>query len=67
MIGVAGKGAYPSINQKDVESLQIPLPPLDVQKGTVAEIEGLPESHRRRSCRPDNHAPHPQLILTGRW
>ena len=40
MIGMAGKGAYPSINQTDVESLQIPLPPLEVQKEIVAEIEG---------------------------
>jgi type I restriction enzyme M protein len=40
MIGMAGKGAYPSINQTDVESIQIPLPPLEVQKEIVAEIEG---------------------------
>lgn len=40
MVGMMGKGAYPSINQKDVESIQIPLPPLEVQKEIVAEIEG---------------------------
>ena len=40
MIGMMGKGAYPSINQKDVESIQIPLPPLAVQHEIVAEIEG---------------------------
>jgi type I restriction enzyme M protein len=40
MIGMAGKGAYPSINQSDVESIQIPLPPLEVQKEIVAEIDG---------------------------
>jgi type I restriction enzyme M protein len=40
MIGMMEKGAYPSINQTDVEGVQIPLPPLDVQKEIVAEIEG---------------------------
>ncbi|MBX3615965.1 N-6 DNA methylase [Nitrosomonas sp.] len=40
MIGMMGKGAYPSINQKDVESVNFPLPPLEVQKEIVAEIEG---------------------------
>jgi len=32
MIRMAGKGAYPSINQSDVETVQIPLPPLEVQR-----------------------------------
>ncbi|MCU0763369.1 MAG: restriction endonuclease subunit S, partial [Hydrogenophaga sp.] len=40
MIGMSGKGAYPSINSSDVEMLQIPLPPLEVQQQIVAEIEG---------------------------
>jgi restriction endonuclease S subunit len=40
MIGMMGKGAYPRINQSDVESVRIPLPPLDVQTEIVAEIEG---------------------------
>ena len=40
MVGMSGRGAYPSINQADVESVQIPLPPLEVQKEIVAEIEG---------------------------
>ena len=39
MIGMMGKGAYPSINQKDVASVKIPLPPLETQKAIVAEIE----------------------------
>lgn len=38
MIGMMGKGAYPSINQKDVESLSFPLPPIDIQREIVAEI-----------------------------
>ncbi len=40
MISMMGKGAYPSINQSDVSSLKIPLPPLPVQKEIVSEIEG---------------------------
>ncbi|MFH1671878.1 MAG: restriction endonuclease subunit S [Pseudomonadota bacterium] len=34
-----GKGAYPSINQKDVFHLKFPLPPLKTQEKIVAEIE----------------------------
>lgn len=40
MIGMMGKGAYPSINQNDVGNLFFPLPPLSVQEKIVAEIEG---------------------------
>ena len=40
MIGMMGKGAYPSINQNDVSNLRFPLPPLTVQEEIVAEIEG---------------------------
>ena len=39
MISKMGRGAYPSINQTDVESIQIPLPPLTTQRAIVAEIE----------------------------
>ncbi len=35
-----GKGAYPSINVSDVGSIQIPLPPLEIQREIVSEIEG---------------------------
>ena len=37
--GDAG-AVFASINRSQIEALQIPLPPLDVQKGIVAEIEG---------------------------
>lgn len=40
MISQMGKGAYPSINSSDVEVIRIPLPPLEVQREIVAEIEG---------------------------
>lgn len=39
MIDRMGKGAYPSINQKDVQELQIPLPSLPAQQEIVAQIE----------------------------
>lgn len=34
-----GKGAYPSVNQNDIQNLILPLPPLSVQEEIVAEIE----------------------------
>lgn len=39
MVEKMGKGAYPSINQKDVYQLKIPLPPLEVQAKIVAELD----------------------------
>ena len=39
MISKMGRGAYPSINQTDVESIHFPLPPLATQRAIVAEIE----------------------------
>ena len=37
--GSAG-AAFASINKGDIEKIGIPLPPLEVQKEIVAEIEG---------------------------
>ena len=39
MVSMMGKGAYPSINQSDVASIRIALPPLATQQAIVAEIE----------------------------
>ena len=39
MIAKMGKGSYPSINQSDVASIKLPLPPLETQQAIVAEIE----------------------------
>ncbi len=58
MIGMSGKGAYPSINQSDVESLQIPLPPLEVQKEIVAEIEGYQAVIDGARAVLDHYRPH---------
>jgi type I restriction enzyme M protein len=38
MIQLMGKGSYPSINQSDVESIKIPLPPLEIQRQIIDEI-----------------------------
>jgi type I restriction enzyme M protein len=38
MLERMGKGAYPSINQADVEQLRVPLPPLDIQQNIATEI-----------------------------
>lgn len=39
MINSMGKGAYPSINQSDVNALALPLPNLDMQQHIVHQIE----------------------------
>ena len=39
MIRKMGRASYPSINQRDVASIKIPLPPLDVQQQIVKEVE----------------------------
>ena len=36
----AGGGAQPNISQQIIRDLEIPLPPLEEQRGVVAEIEG---------------------------
>lgn len=41
MIERMDKGAYPSINEKDVAMLQIPLPSLEIQNRLVAKITAL--------------------------
>ena len=35
------KGQYPSINKSDIERLQLPLPPIDIQKKIVKECEAI--------------------------
>ena len=58
MVGMMGKGSCPSINQADVESVQIPLPPLEVQKEIVAEIEGYQKVIDGARAVLDNYRPH---------
>ena len=40
MVSRMGRGAYPSINEADISAIKIVLPPLEVQREIVAEIEG---------------------------
>lgn len=40
LASMMGKGAYPSVNQKDVSRIQIPLPPLSIQEDFVSELDG---------------------------
>ena len=58
MVRMMGKGSYPSINQKDVESVQIPLPPLEVQQEIVAEIEGYQKVIDGARAVVENYRPH---------
>lgn len=39
LASMMGKGAYPSVNQKDVSQIQIPLPPLSVQEAMVTALD----------------------------
>ena len=67
MIGMAGKGTYPSINQTDVESLQIPLPPLEVQTEIVAEIEGYQKEIERLEAEIANQEENIQRSIARVW
>jgi type I restriction enzyme M protein len=58
MIAMAGRGSYPSINQTDVSVLQLPLPPLDVQKEIVAEIESYQKVIDGARAVVANYRPH---------
>jgi type I restriction enzyme M protein len=55
--GDAG-AAFASINRGDIEKLKIPLPPLEVQKEIVAEIEGYQKVIDGARAVLDNYRPH---------
>ncbi len=58
MVAMSGRGAYPSINSSDVELIEIPLPPLEVQKDIVAEIEGYQKVINGARAVLDHYRPH---------
>ena len=58
MIAMMGKGSYPSINQSDVASIEVPLPPLEVQREIVAEIEGYQRVLDGARAVVENYRPH---------
>jgi type I restriction enzyme M protein len=55
--GDAG-ATFASINRGQIEEIQIPLPPLDVQKAIVAEIEGYQKVIDGARAVLDNYRPH---------
>ena len=58
IIRFAGGGAQPNISQKIIRGLEIPLPPLDVQKEIVAEIDGYQKVIDGARAVIDNYRPH---------
>ena len=58
LIRLAGGGAQPNISQKIIRELEIPLPPLEVQKEIVAEIEGYQKVINGARGVLDNYRPH---------
>ena len=50
--------AYPSLRLKEIGSIEIPLPPLEVQKEIVAEIEGYQKVIDGARAVVDNYRPH---------
>ena len=65
MVGMMEKGAYPSINQSDVMAIKIPLPPLEVQREIVAEIEGYKRVIDGARAVIDNY--RPQIVVDPEW
>src|SRR5487761_325663 len=58
LIRLAGGGAQPNISQKIIRDFQIPLPPLEVQKEIVAEIEGYQNVINGARAVLDHYRPH---------
>jgi type I restriction enzyme M protein len=55
--GDAG-AAFASINKGEIEKIQIPLPPLEIQREIVAEIEGYQKIINGARAVLDNYRPH---------
>ena len=58
LIRLAGGGAQPNISQKIIREFEIPLPPLEVQKEIVAEIEGYQKVINGARAVLDHYRPH---------
>ena len=58
LIRLAGGGDQPNISQKIIRELEIPLPPLDVQREIVAEIEGYQKIINGARAVLENCRPH---------
>ena len=57
--------AFASINKEDIKNIQIPLPPLDVQKEIVAEIERYQKIIDGARTVVDNY--RPQIAVDPEW
>ena len=64
IIGNTG-AAFTSINKGDINKLQIPLPPLEVQKEIVAEIEGYQKVINGARAVIENYRPH--VVVNPEW
>ncbi|MDE2741343.1 MAG: N-6 DNA methylase [Gemmatimonadota bacterium] len=62
--GNAG-AAFASINKGDIENIQIPLPPLEMQREIVAEIEGYQRVIDGARAVIDNY--RPQIVVDPEW
>ncbi|CAD7038434.1 N-6 DNA methylase [Pseudorhizobium halotolerans] len=58
LIRFAGGGAQPNISQKIVRDIEIPLPPLEIQREIVAEVEGYQRIIDGARAVLDNYRPH---------
>ena len=57
--------AYPSLRLTEIGSIEVPLPPLEVQKEIVAEIEGYQKVIDGARSVVDNYRPH--IALDPDW
>ena len=63
---ISNTGAtFASINKGDIRKLQIPLPPLEVQKEIIAEIEGYQKVIDGARAVVDNY--RPQIVVDPDW
>ena len=62
--GSAG-AAFASINKRDIEAIKMPLPPMEVQREIVAEIEGYQRVIDGARTVIDNYRPH--ILIDPKW
>src|SRR5699024_7773330 len=66
LASMMGKGAYPSVNQKDVSQIRIPLPPLSIQEDFVAELDSYQKIIDGGRQVVDNYVPNVTIDKTWR-
>jgi restriction endonuclease S subunit len=58
LIRYAGGGAQPNISQKIIKDIEIPMPPLEVQREIVSEVEGFQKVIDGARAVLENYRPH---------